>query len=71
MGKRIVRKFGTDMYTLLFLKWISNKDLLSSTVNSAQCYVSAWMGEGFRGEWIHVNVWLSPFKVHPKLPQYC
>ena len=33
-----------DMYTLLYLKWITNKDLLSSTGNSAQCHVAAWMG---------------------------
>ena len=25
---RIVRELGTDMYTLLYLKWITNKDLL-------------------------------------------
>ena len=24
----IVREFGMDMYTLLYLKWIANKDLL-------------------------------------------
>ena len=35
-----------DMYTLLFLKPITNKDLLYSVRNSAQCYVAAWM----RGE---------------------
>jgi len=33
-----------DMYTLLFLKRITYKDLLSSLGNSAQCYVAAWMG---------------------------
>ena len=33
----IIREFGMDMYTLLFLKWITNKDLLYSTGNSAQC----------------------------------
>ena len=33
-----------DMYTLLYLKWITNKDLLYSTGNSAQCYVAVWMG---------------------------
>ena len=36
-----------DMYTLLYFKWITNKDLLDSTGNSAQCYVAAWMGEEF------------------------
>ena len=24
----IVREFGMDMYTLLYLKWVTNKDLL-------------------------------------------
>ena len=67
----IVRDFGKVMYTLLCLKWITNKDLLYFTGNSAQCYVAAWMGEGFGGEWIHVYVWLSPFAVHLKLSQNC
>ena len=49
----IVREFGMDTYTLLYLKWITNKDLLYSTGNSAQCYVAAWMGGGLQGEWIH------------------
>ena len=52
----IVRDFGKVMYTLLYLKWITKKDLLYSTWNSAQCYVAAWMGGGFGGEWIHVYV---------------
>ena len=33
-----------DMYTLLSLKWITSRDPLCSTGNSAQCYVAAWMG---------------------------
>jgi len=59
------------MYTLLHLKWVTNKDLLYSTGNSTQCYVAAWMGGEFGGEWIHVYVWLSPFVVHLKLSQHC
>ena len=27
-GEGIVREFGMDMYTLLYLKWIINKNLL-------------------------------------------
>ena len=27
-GERIVRDFGKVMYTLLYFKWITNKDLL-------------------------------------------
>ena len=37
------------VYTLLYLKWITNKDLLYRASNSAQCYVAAWMGEGIWG----------------------
>ena len=59
-----------DMYTLLYLKWITNKGLLYSTGNPDQYYGSAWMGGEFRGEWIHVNVWLSPSTVSPKLSQH-
>ena len=32
-----------DMYAMVYLKWITSKDLLYSTWNSAQCYVAAWM----------------------------
>ena len=48
--KGIVREFGMDMYTLLYLKWITNKDLLYSTGNPAQCYVAARMGGEIGGE---------------------
>ena len=32
-----------DMYTLLYLKWITKKDRLYSTWNSAQYCLAAWM----------------------------
>ena len=35
--------------------------------NSVQCYVAAWKGGKFGGEWIHAHVWLNPFAVHLKL----
>ena len=38
-----------DMYTLQYFKWITNKDLLYSTWNSAQCYVAGYMGGGKQG----------------------
>ena len=41
------REFGIDMYILLYslyLKWTTNKNRLFSTGNSAQCYVTAWIG---------------------------
>ena len=67
----MVREFRMGMWPLLYLKWVTNKDLLYSTGDSAQCYVSAWMGVGFGGEWIYVYVWLSPFTVHLKLSHHC
>ena len=71
LGEGIGREFGVEMYTLLYLKWIANKDLLYSTWNSAQRYVAAWMGGEFGGEWTHVYVWLSPFAVHLKPSRHC
>ena len=46
----IVWEFGMDTYTLLYLKWITNKDLLYSTRNSVQCCVAAWTEVGSLGE---------------------
>ena len=40
VGEGIVKEFGIDMYRLLYLKWITNKDLLYSPGNSAQYYVT-------------------------------
>ena len=41
-GRRggIVRKFEIEIYTLLYFKWITNKDLLYGTENSSQYYVT-------------------------------
>ena len=47
-GEGVVREFQIDIYTLQYLKWIVNKDLLCSTQNSAHCYVVAWMAGEFR-----------------------
>ena len=58
LARRIVRDFQKVMYTLLYLKWITNENLLYNTWGSAQWYETACMEAGFRGEWIHV--WLNP-----------
>ena len=46
-GEGIVREFGKIMYTLPYSEWITNKDLVHSTWNSAQCNVPTSMGWGF------------------------
>ena len=48
-GEGVVRDLGKVMYTLLYLKWITNKDLSSSTWNSAQCYMPSLDGRGVWG----------------------
>ena len=47
-------EFETNMYTLLYLEWITNKALLYSTWNCVQCFAAAWMGGEFGGEWIYM-----------------
>ena len=60
------------IHTLLYSKWIANKDLYSTehgtllNVNMAACLERGCWGEG-----IHVYVWLSSFAVHLKLSQHC
>ena len=62
------RELGTDMNILLYLKWITNKDLLYSTWNSAQRYAAAWMGGEFgRERYMHMYGWvpsLSTWNYH-------
>ena len=58
-----------NMYTLLYLKWITNKNLLCSTWDSAQCYVEACMRGSLGEEQIHAYVCLNLFLVHLKLSQ--
>ena len=60
MEEGIVKELGMDMYTVLYLKlitkkknkikWITNKDLLYNTWNSAQCHEAAWTGGEFGEE---------------------
>ena len=59
----MVMEFRTVMY-ILYLKWITNKDLQYSIGISAQSYVAAWMGGGLGGNGYIMYVWLSPFAVH-------
>ena len=66
MGEGIARESGIDMYTLLFLKWITSKVLLYSTGKFARCHVVSLGGRGIWGT-VGTCVCLSPFAVHLKL----
>ena len=63
------RELGMVMYTVVYSKWISKKDLLCNTWNSVQCSMAAWIGGEFGEKWIFAYVWPSPFSVHLKLSQ--
>ena len=56
LGGRIVREFRVDIHKLLYLKWVTSKDLLCSTVNPAECYVAVWVEGESGGDWIHLSV---------------
>ena len=43
-------EFGVDMYILLYLKQLSNKDLVYSTGSSAQYSVITYVGKKFEEE---------------------
>ena len=45
-GERDSWESGMDTYTLLYLRWITNEDLLYSTWNSAESYEA-----GREGSW--------------------
>ena len=70
-GEGKVGEYEMDIYTLLHLRWITNKGLLYSIRNCAECYVAAWMGVGFRGDWARVDVCPSRSAVHLKPLQHC
>ena len=56
-GKRaggINWEIGIDMYALLYLRWITNKDLLYSTGNSIQYSVITYMRKESEKEWAYV-----------------
>ena len=53
-GGDMVKEFGIDMYILLYLKWITKRDLLHSTGNSTQYSITTLLGKEFLKEEIHV-----------------
>ena len=45
-----------DIYTLQYIKLITNKNVLCNTGNSTQYAVMAYMGKESKKEWIYVYV---------------
>ena len=53
-GGGINWEIGIDIYTLLYIKKITNKDILYSTGNSTQYSIMAYMGKESKKEWIYI-----------------
>ena len=71
LRRELGMKIRNIRLTLLYLRRITNNDLLCCTGNSAHCYVAAWMGGGI---WARMDTYVSmadPFAVHLKLLQHC
>ena len=56
-----------DKYMLLYIKQITNKDLVYSTENETQWSVMAIKGEESKKEWVYEFVYLLHFSVQQKL----
>ena len=66
-------EIGIDTYTVLILyrKWITNENILSSTENSTSCTVVTWMGRKSKREGMYAYVELTHFAVQRKLTEHC
>ena len=67
------REFGMDVYTPLYLNWVTSKVLLGTQgtllhVKWQPGWKKSW---GVGGERMDACTWLSPFAVHLKLSQHC
>ena len=70
-GKGIVREFGINMYTLLYLKRITNKDLPYSKETLLNVtWQPGWEGDLGEDGCMYMYGWVSSV-FHLKLPQYC
>ena len=70
-GEGIVRKFGKDMDTLLYLRWITNKDLMYNTRISTQFYVPVQMAGEVWGRTDTSMCMAESLHCSPNLPQHC
>ena len=55
-GEGIAREFGKVKYTLLYSKWITNKDLFVEHVELCSVLYASLDRKGFQGEWAHIYV---------------
>ena len=49
-----IKKFGIATYTLLYMEWMGNRDLLYSKGNSTQYSVIIYIGKESEKEWMYI-----------------
>ena len=59
-----------DMYTLQYLKWVTNKELLVQHRKLCSMSMTAWMEGKYRGDGMQVYSWLSLFAVSLKVSHF-
>ena len=69
-GEGIGRELEMDLYMLLYLKWVTSKDLQYNTGNSSQCYAETWIGGEFGGEWTCVCT-AESLRCSPETVKHC
>ena len=73
-GAGMIWEIDIAIYTLqiqiLYIKQITNENLLCSSGNSTQCSVVMYMGKKFKNEGIYVHILLIHFGVQQKLIQH-
>ena len=55
-GEGINWEIGTDIYTLLYIKQVTNKNLLYSTGNTTQYSVMTYIRKESKKEWIYIYI---------------
>ena len=69
VGEEKIRDFGKK-HTATF-KMDNQQGPIVQHIEFSSILYGTLDGRGHREEWLHVYVWLSPFAVHLKIPQYC
>jgi len=69
-GEGIGRELEMDLYMLLYLKWVTSKDLQYNTGNASQCYAETWIGGEFGGEWTCVYT-AESLRCSPETVKHC
>ena len=66
----INQELGMNTHTLLYIKLITNQDLVYSTGNYIQYLVITYNGKESENDYIYIHIYVNHFAVHMKLTQH-